>query len=223
MNKLDLHSGTVTNSDTAHSHAATPGKDSVNIRLETARRLIVLVPADADYDAATRRVWELANTSGACVLFLGLCHDAAEEPGLRRRLATIASLLQNSKVSVEAKVEIGTNWVETVKRTYQPGDMIVCSTEQRVGVLHRPLSQILQSSLNAPMYILSGQPLQYQARSNWFSQIMAGAGAVGIIIGSTFLQIRITSLPQDGVQALLLILSMIGEIWAIWGWNNLFS
>lgn len=219
MNKLDVRSTTLTNSGDAHSYE----EALVDINLEAARRLIVLVPADADYDAATRRVWELANASGACVQFLGLCKDEAEEPGLRRRLATIASLLQNGKVPAEAKVEIGTNWAEIVKRIYQPGDMIVCSTEQRVGMMHRPLSQILQSNLNAPVYILSGRQLQNLPRTGWFYQTMAGAGSVGIIIASTFLQIRITSLPQDWVQSLLLILSMIGEIWAIWGWNNLFS
>lgn len=191
--------------------------------LEPARRLIVLVPADSDDNAATHRIWELANASGACVQFLGLCKDPVQEPGLRRRLATIASLLQDGKISAEAKVEIGMNWVDIVKRNYQTGDVIVCLAEQRAGLLHRPLSQILQSSLNAPIYILSSQQPQNLPRSNWFSQIMAWAGSIAIIIVSTFLQIRLTSLPQDWVQTTLLILSVIGEAWLIWGWNSLFS
>lgn len=185
------------------------------------RRLIVLVPADSDHDTATHRVWELANASEARVQFLGLCKDVAQEPGLRRRLATVASLLQDGKITAEAKVEIGTNWVDIVKRNYQTGDVIVCSAEQRTGLLNRPLSQILQSSLNTPIYILSDQQPQNLPRSNWFPQVMAWAGSIGIIIASTFLQIQITILPQDWAQTTLLILSVIGEAWLIWGWNSL--
>jgi hypothetical protein len=48
-------------------------------------------------------------------------------------------------------------------------------------------------------------------------------GSIGIIAGSALLQIRITSLSQDWAQTTLLILSVIGEAWLIWGWNSLFS
>src|SRR5512145_194808 len=107
------------------------------------RHLIVLVPSDSDYTAATRKIWKLANTLGAQVQFLGLCKDATQEPGLRRGLIAMASLLQDGKVSAGLKVEFGTNWVEAVKRNYQAGDTIACVAEQRAGLFHRPLSQIL--------------------------------------------------------------------------------
>lgn len=213
----------MTQLDTSETSASLTYPIDPHTDLGPARRLIVLVPADSDHDTATHRVWELANASEARVQFLGLCKDESQEPGLRRRLAAIASLLQDGKIAAEAKVEIGTNWVDIVKRNCQSGDVIVCSAEQRTGLLNRPLSQILQSSLNIPVYILSGQRLQTLPRSNWFSQIMAWAGSIGIIIVSTFLQIRITSLPPDWVQTTLLILSVIGEAWLIWGWNSLFS
>lgn len=189
---------------------------------DSARHLIVLVPADADYTAATRRLWELASTLGVRIQLLGLCKDAAQEPGLRRGLITMASLLQDGKVSAALKVEIGTRWVDAAKRNYQAGDMIVCFAEQRAGLLHRPLSQILQSNLKAPLYILSGLYPQDLSRSNWLPQIMSWTGSVGIIVGSFLLQVRITSLPPDWAQTTLMILSVFGEIWLIWGWNNLF-
>jgi hypothetical protein len=126
-------------------------------------------------------------------------------------------------VCAEVNVEIGMNWVDVVKRNYQRGDMIVCFAEQRVGLLQRPLSQILESNLGTPVYILSGLYPEKHSRSNRLSQLMAWAGSVGIIVGAAFLQIRITSLPQDWAQTTLLILSVFGEVWLIWAWNSLFS
>jgi hypothetical protein len=217
MNKLDLHP----QSETGNPEVLTSENDSVNTRLENACRLIVLIPVDSDYNAATRRVWELATATANRVLFLGLCRDRAQEPSLRRQLVTISALVGDGRVRTELKVEIGTDWVEAVKRNYQAGDMIVCFAEQRAGVWHRPLSQILQSNFKASVYLLSGLPPQRLPRSNWLSQTIAWSGSVGIIVGSFLLQIRITALPQDWAQMTLLILSVIFETWLIWVWNSL--
>jgi hypothetical protein len=188
-----------------------------------ASHLIVLFPADTDHTAATRRLWELSNTLGVPIQILGLCKDAVQEPGLRRELVTISSLLQHGGISATLKIEIGANWVDVVKRNYQEGDTIVCFAEQRAGLFHRPLSQMVQSNLNAPIYILSGLYPQNLPRSNWLSQITAWAGSAGIIIVSFLLQIRITSLPQDWAQTTLMLFSVMGEIWLIWVWNSLFK
>jgi hypothetical protein len=186
------------------------------------RHLIVLVPTDSDYTAATRRIWKLANTLGAQVQFLGLCKDAAQEPGLRRGLITMKSLLQDGKVFAGLKIEFGTNWVEVVRRNYQEGDTIVCFAEQRAGLFHRPLSQILVSDLKVPVYILSGLSPKESLGSNWVSQAAAWGGSIAVIAGAFLLQIRITSLPQDWAQTTLLILTVIVETWLIWMWNSLF-
>ena len=191
--------------------------------LEPARRLIVLIPdADSDYTAATRRICELAKVMGARVQLLGLCKDAAQEPGLRRALVTLCAMVQNSRVSAEAKVEFGTNWVNAIKSHYQAGDMIVCFAEQRAGLLHRPLSQILESNLDVPVYILSG-PYPQKPKSDWLSQIIAWSGSIGILIGFFILQVKIVQLPKDWFQNILFILSIIPEFWLIWVWNKLFS
>lgn len=220
MNKLDFHLPSY--HVDIPSDSATLHHTSANASLETVHRLIVLIPTDSDYTSATRRISDLAHASGAHVLFLGLCKDVTDELSLRRQLITLSALLQDTRVCVESKVESGTNWVEIVKSNYRDGDMIVCFAEQRTGVLHRPLSQILQSNLNAPVYILSGlyadSPL-----SNGYSQILAWSGSLGIIIGLFMLQVRLMSLPSDWVQTTLLILSVIAEAWLIRAWNSLFG
>lgn len=183
---------------------------------EPARRLIVLVPdTETDYIPAIGRIWELANSQHARVQFLGLCKDAMQELSLRRTLATLYAMVQDGKVFAEAKVEFGTSWVDIVKRNYETGDMIVCFEEQRAGLLHRPLSQILESNLNIPVYILSGLYPQ-KSKSNWLSQVIVWSGFIGIIICFGILQVKIVQLPEDWFQNALLIFSVILELWLIW-------
>jgi hypothetical protein len=189
---------------------------------EPASRLIVLVPnLESDYIPAIRRIWELANAQRVRVQFLGLCKDTRQELSLRRVLTTMSAMVQDDKVSTEAKVEIGTSWVDVVKRNYQTGDMIVCFDEQRAGLLRRPLSQILESNLNFPVYILSGLYPQ-KSKSNWLSQIIVWSGSIGIIMGFCILQVKIDQLPKDWFQNALLLFSILPEVWLIWVWNSRF-
>lgn len=196
-----------------------PGKP--NLDLQSIRRLIVLVPADADYTAATRRVWEIASTLGCDILLLSLCTDEAQESSLRRQLITMAAMVQDGRVCTEIRVEFGSKWMNAVKSSLQDGDMIVCFAEQRTGLLRKPMAQILHEGLDAPVYVLSGFFENDWPRPSWLLSLCAWTGFIAIIAGSFLLQTRITLLPEDWTQAVLLILSVIGEIWLIWGWNNL--
>ena len=223
MNKLDVQHPSLTYPSDFSAVQLAEEIVSVSAELKPAGRLIVLIPPDADYALATKRIWKLALETGMPIQLIGLCQDWSQEPSIRRGLVTISALICDGRVCAEAKVEIGTSWVEVAKNNYQPGDMIVCFAEQHAGLFQRPLSQILQSNMKAPMYILSGLIPENPARSNWLSQIMVWLGSIGIIAGSALLQIRITSLSENWAQTTLLILSVIGEAWLIWGWNSLFS
>ncbi len=214
MNRLDTK-----HQNTSSSLYLAPPLDS-----KPAHRLMVLVPdADLDYAGATRRVWELAIELGAHILFIGLCKDRAEESSLRRQLVTMTAMIQDGNASAEAKVQVGNNWMNVVKANCQVGDSIVCFAEQRAGLLQRPLSQILQSDLKIPLYILSGLYPPGPSKLSTLSLIQLWAGLLSILTGFFLLQIQILSLPRDWAQTSLLILSVIAEIWFLWAWNNLFS
>jgi hypothetical protein len=182
-------------------------------------RLLVLVPADTDYSAATRRIWKLAQDNGSQVQLLGLCKDTAEEPALRRGLLNMTSLLNHEGVCADAKVEIGTNWMHLIKNHYTAGDMIVCFEEQHPGLLHRPLSQVLKSNFKATVYILSDLTPQ-KPKPNLLSQAGAWLGFIGIIIGFGIVQANIVQLPDGTFQNSLLILSLLPEFWLIWMWGS---
>ena len=191
--------------------------------LEPARRLIVLIPDMAsDYMPATRRIWEVANAQHAHVLLLTLSKEASQELSLRRSLITMGAMVQDGHVPVEVKVEMGTNWVDLVKRNYQVGDLIVCFAEQRAGLLHKPLGQILQSNLKIPIYILSGLHGP-KPKSELLSQLMAWLGFIGILTGFFILQANIVQVSKGSLQSILLILSIIPEFWLLLFWNSLFG
>lgn len=184
-------------------------------------RLIVLVPDDSDYSNAARRIWELAHATGMCVLLLGLCRNTEQEPGLRRKLVTLSALVQDGRVATDVKTEVGMDWVDAVRNNYHTGDMVVCFAGQHAGLLHRPLSQILESNLKVPLYVLSSLDPQKPNFSR-LSQVMGWSGSIGIIIGFGILQAKIVRLPEDWFQSVVFILSIIPEFWLIWIWNNLF-
>jgi hypothetical protein len=220
MNKLNLPPPQTYQTD--HESIVSTFPSPLEKTLETERRLIVLLPTDIDYSAATRQIWELTNATGMHVQLLGLCEERDQEPALRRTLVGMASLLQDSKICAEAKVENGTNWMALVKSHYRPGDAIVCFTEQRTGLLNRPLSQVLESSFNATVYILSS-PAPQKIRSNALSQVSAWLGFIAIIIGFGLLQANIIQLPRGWLQGILLTLSLLPEFWLLWFWNARFG
>jgi hypothetical protein len=131
----------------------------------------------------------------------------------------MASLVQDGRTHVDVKVEHGTNWLEAVKHTYKTGDVIVCFTEQRTGLLHKPLSQILESNFNATVYILSSFISEKSGRSR-MSRVGEWAAVIGIILCFGILQANIVQLQEGWAQNILLILSTISEFWLIWVWNG---
>jgi hypothetical protein len=186
---------------------------------EKAQRLIVLIPADLDYTWVTRQIWELANAAHPRVQLLGISKAASDEPGMRRQLATVAALIHHGHVSVEVKVESRTSWLQAVRANYQPGDTIVCFAEHR-GFLHKPMHQILETNLDASIYVLS-EPQSQKSEPKRFSQVLGWSGSIAIILAFGVVQARISRLPEDWFQSVLFILSILVEFRLIWTWSSL--
>jgi hypothetical protein len=190
---------------------------------KAARRLVVLVPdLEWSFIPAIHRIWELADTQHPRVLLISLCKDPSEELSLRRALIILCAMLQDGRIPVETNVEIGTNWVDVVKRNYQAGDMIVCFAEQRAGLLQKPLSQILESNLIIPVYVVSGVYIP-KPQSNRLAEVAAWLGSIGMIAGFSLLQVKIMQVSEGWFQTLLLILVVIFETWLIWIWDSRFG
>ncbi|MBI5824378.1 MAG: hypothetical protein HZB18_10150 [Chloroflexi bacterium] len=213
MNKLDVSPPALTMSSASFSN------------LQPARRLMVLVPAsEVDSALTARKIWELANALESRVQLLGLSKDAAHEPGLRRQIVTLSAMVGGDTISIESKIEIGNDWLSVVKSEWREGDVIVCFAEQRTGLARRPLSQILESNLNATVYVLASLHQQEERpRSSWLFNAMAWAGSIGIILGFFWLQSKLIQFPKDWAYSALLYISLFAEAGSIWAWNSLFG
>jgi hypothetical protein len=217
MNKLNAHAASFPKVATIEAETSIPVTES-----DRSPCLIVLVPPDSDSSSFTRRLCKIAIETNSNILLLGVCSDANQELALRRDLATVAALIRDARVYVETRVEVRTDWLAAVKQSYQKGDMIVCIADQSVGLRRRPLSQILESTFQAPIYILSDRNVR-PFEPNALSQVISWSGFLGIIIGFFFLQVKIAQLPNDWFQMFLTILTLIPELGLILLWNSLFS
>lgn len=216
MNKLNAHAPSFTNVPATELNASIQRVDP-----ERPRRVIVLIPPDSDCTSLTRRICKLAAETNSDIQLLGLCKDPNQELTLRRELVTVSALIRDAKIFVEMKIEVGTDWLGAIKRDYQYGDMLVCIAEQPIGIRRRPLSEILESTFKAPIYVLT-ETKPTQAQSNAFSQVVAWAGILAIMAGFFLLEIKITQLPDDWFQTLLSILVLLPELGLILFWNSLF-
>ena len=189
-----------------------------------ANRLIVLFPAEAgDYSSQSHRIWEIARSSGLNVLILSLCSDPYEESQLRRQLVTMAAIIGDGQVCTDIRIEFGNDWVRQVKNIYCPGDVIACYAGHRVGLTQKLLHEMLRSQLDAPIYILSmDQPIK-NSKPKLLSQISFWLGALAIISGFLWIEVKIVQLPQDWAQNLLLYLFVFVEIGILLLWNSTFS
>src|SRR5215208_818247 len=187
-----------------------------------AHRLVVLVPElEWDFIPAIHRIWSLADRQHARVLLISLCKDSRQASSLRRALIILCAMLQDGRIPVETNVEIGTNWVAVVRRHYQTDDMIVCFAEQRAGLLQKPLSQILESNLMIPVYVVSGMYVP-KPKSNLLAEVTVWLGSIGMIAGFSLLQVKIMQVSEGWLQTLWLILVVISEIWSVCVWDSRF-
>jgi hypothetical protein len=212
MNKLDANSPIFTLSPPSYSEP------------EPGHRLIVLVSeSEAEIAGAARKIWELANAFGSRIQFLGLCRDQAYEPSLRRQIIALSTMVGDGRLAVESKIEFGGDWLDVVQSNWRNGDVIVCFAEQQVGFTKRPLSQILESNLGATVYVLSGFYQPVSPRLTWLPSATMWAGALAIIAGFFWVQVKLIQLPQqDWAHTSMLYVSILVEFGAVFLWNSLF-
>lgn len=213
MNKLDTNPPVFIISPASHPD------------LVPASRLIVLVPdSELDPALAARKIREVAKAMESRIQLLGLSVDAAHEPRIRRQLVTLAAMLEDSTIFVESKIEYGKDWLNAVRFHWQRGDVIVCFSEQLSGASGKSLSRILESNLNAAVYVIAGVGQQKKSQpSAWLYNALAWSGSIVLILVFFWAQVQLTQPPQNTLHTFLLYLSLFAEVGSIWTWNILFD
>lgn len=184
--------------------------------LRSTRRIVVLVPdGSLDEIALARRVWQLASSASLNVLFLGLSPDLERAAPVRRRLALLASAVQQDDVNARMSVVVGSNWRQAVGDLLQAGDLLVCLAGHNVpyyGIGRRKLGDSLAATFQAPVYLLGGIPI---GNSPAFRQRVQTLGAwslsIVILVAFAGLQIWLSQNINPRLSPILISLSIIVE------------
>lgn len=212
MNKLDASPSTFT-------IASASPRD-----LKPAPRLIVLFPSsETETPELEHRIWEIARSLHLNVVFLGLASDFEEETQLRRNLITMAAIIRDPNVSTEIIVEHGSDWVKPVRKIWRTGDIVACYAGQKTGFIRKSLDQILRSTLDAQIYILSDHRPAEKPGPAHSSQVLFWLGALAIIGGFLWAEVNIVKLPQDWTHTMMIYICIFLEVTLLWLWNSLFT
>ena len=141
------------------SSASLVGVDS-QAAIREFRRLVVVIPEQVtDQVQFSRAVRNLALPGQKTVVLVMLVSDADDELAEQRQLATLSSLVNDSRIKVQTAIAWGRSWRKSLRQMMQAGDLIVCPAETTIprGLRkHEPLSAALSRSLAIPVYLLHG-------------------------------------------------------------------
>ncbi len=202
----------------------------------TAPRLVVVIREPEEEVLLAGRILELARERCLSVLLVGVSRDAAKEAGLRRSLVTIAAFLREANAyagrslsmdasiaSPEVQIECGRDWMNKLRSLLRPGDMLACYSEDKAGILERPLNDILSSGLNMPVYTFAGLTAPQSPRQNRWTQIASWAASLASIGGFLMLGARIVIAVQGWLQSVLLLVALLVEVAVVWFINSLIA
>ena len=197
--------------------------DTNTASMSAERLVIPLLDADIDIGQLAQRVYRLATSMHAHVLLIGISPDHLEEGTIRRQLVTLAAAIRDRSVSVDTMVVGGVSWMKKMEEIIWPGDMIVIRAKEELDTKGGTISQELTSRFHAPIYILSGLKHPRYERSGLLSQLILWLGAIGIMAGFFWMQVKIDQLPKDWAHTTLLCVSVLIEYGLILVWNSMFS
>ncbi|HEY3342924.1 MAG TPA: hypothetical protein VGK81_12935, partial [Anaerolineae bacterium] len=205
-----------------------PIDGAVNAQRLEVNRLIVLVPDQgADGNELARQVWQLAAPCELPVLFVcALGAEGCRESAVRLRMATMAALIRDEHVNVSTQIVPHASWVTAVRHLWQPGNLVLCCAEQKVQTLasgKRPLWQVLEFALEAPVFVLAGlytePPQLHKSASGVNLQLNHWAMLAAIITAFLVVDAMIAQQVADLSQLTLLLVAGLVELGviAVWG------
>jgi hypothetical protein len=135
----------------------------------------------------------------------------------------MAALIKGPGISAEIMVEHGKDWVKQIKKVCEIGDAVACYSDYKVGLKHKPLYEVLRSSLDIPIYILADSRSINLSKPTLPSQFFSWSGSLAIIGGFFWVELKLAQLPQDWGHTTLIYACIFMEIPFILLWNSLFT
>ncbi|HEY3343492.1 MAG TPA: hypothetical protein VGJ97_01105 [Anaerolineaceae bacterium] len=190
------------------------------------RRVLVLVPnTDGFQDSQlSQRIWQLASSGRASVVYLTIAEDYQTEMSARRRLTLLAAITRDKHVLVETQVLHTSHWADAVQSILQPGDVLLVQAEQRVPKRlfgSQPLSDGIGKRVVLPIYLLSGYFQESPVKPSQALRLTFSALVLGLILAGFFaLDKQVIEQLNGAIQMVMLLILLVLEVGAIWIWNG---
>jgi hypothetical protein len=99
----------------------------------------------------------------------------------------------------------------------------VCFDGHYTGLMHKPVSQLIESNLKLDVYVLEGAECKPDPFVlSWLSSLIAWIGSLSILAIFFWLQVQVIKVPEAWAQNVLMYISIPIEVGLVWGWNTLF-
>jgi hypothetical protein len=89
--------------------------------------------------------------------------------------------------------------------------------------MQKPLHEVLRSQFDATIYVLSADRPIKNSKPKLLSQAAFWLGALAIVGGFLWLEMKIVQLPQDWAHNFLIYLCVFVEIGILLLWNSIFT
>ena len=192
------------------------------------KRLIVILPDSlaGNLELAHKIHW-VALREHCDVLYITLVDNFDRYLQKSRSMATMAAVTGSNILAAHTKLVEAPDWLETLRETIRPDDIIICNQEQMAkkgwfGIL--PLGEFLPTILENRIILISGfyNPVQEQLK-RISSQFWYLASFLIILALFTALEIFLDQHLTGAVRLILLCAVVCVEFGAIYVWNNLIS
>jgi hypothetical protein len=100
------------------------------------------------------------------------------------------------------------------------GDVIACYAGQRVGLMQKPLHEILRCSGMRRFMSFQRMSRSKIPNQSLYHKLHSWLGALAIVGSFLWLEVNMVQLPQDWAHNFLFYLCVFVEIGILWSWNS---
>ncbi len=198
----------------------------VDEQVTSIQRILVLIPGGRiDPEPLVARVQRLVGCTDLEVLYVGIRLSPDQDWRASRQLAGLLIASVKAGLRVQTRLVANGEWLPILRGIVQPGDLILCHAEQSARQSKDPYGTLgwwVASSLNVPVYVLSGMYMQALPYALSSALRLAFRIAPILIVGGFFwIQIQIDKLVTGLAHTLVLSLSVLIEFGLVFFWSYL--
>ena len=188
------------------------------------QRLVVLLPnRDVDEVKLAWAIRQQASPAKLDVLLVTIAHNVEDELAARRRLATIASLVNEYQYDVEFLLAWDRSWIHTASQITRPGDLFACPPDVTLTTgfrKHEPLHSVIANRLHVPVQPINCIFSEPPRSSRLLMRMLYWIVIVAILVGFFFLESDATQAASGWIGQTMVALLMVCELGVLYFWSS---